>query len=66
MAGQGNVVRFLLVLIGIEFVSTLLLVPFDRQAVCFSILFAAGSSTCMGLLKKRLTPLPRAELTKEE
>lgn len=63
---RENVVRFLLVLIGVEFVSTLLLVPFDLQAVCFSILFVAVSLTCMRLLKKRVTPLPLAGLSKTE
>ncbi len=55
---RENVVRFLLVLIGIEFVSTLLLVPFDRAAVCFSLLFVAVALTCMRFLKKGCTDLP--------
>ncbi|HOT28324.1 MAG TPA: sulfite exporter TauE/SafE family protein [Candidatus Ozemobacteraceae bacterium] len=59
-SGQAreNVVRFLLALIGIEFVSTLLLVPFDRTAVCFSLLFVTVALTCMRLLKKRCADLP--------
>ncbi|HEY9071962.1 MAG TPA: sulfite exporter TauE/SafE family protein [Candidatus Ozemobacteraceae bacterium] len=50
---REHVVVFLLALIAIEFVTTLLLVPFDRKAVLFSLVFTIVALTAMRLLRKR-------------